>query len=176
MDRTKLDIDIPEALVADFAADPLSPYDKVLMRSGDESWPLHGELNSFLDNIPYSAVEAAYLDNVFVGIYGRNERLARIWLTQNLLIDEASRRRLMQLGKPDGSDTALPYSTEALMGIQVDDEQMVQLSDLEYNGSGLTRNGFSFVTCLINQNFNSTYWLQQAFYEQNVSNHTSAFG
>jgi hypothetical protein len=173
MNLQSLEIAVPEELLADFASDPLSPWDGVLHRSNDTSWPLHGALSSFLRGLPQSAVDSSYSDKVFLSLYGRSEELARIWFTQQLLIDEVSRRRLTHIAGSHERAAMLPYSTAALDEIRIDDEQMVKLSDLEYTGTSLNRNTHSFVTCLINQSFNSTFWLQEAFYKQRVSNDVS---
>jgi hypothetical protein len=87
-------IAIPEELVADFAADPLSQDDKVLLRSDDSAWPLYNLLRNFIEALPERAINWAYSDKVFLDIYGRDEQLARIWFTQHLLTEEVSRRRL----------------------------------------------------------------------------------
>ena len=172
MNLFALSLTIPEELVADFASDPLSPYDKVLLRLDDPAWPLCNALRNFIDALPEPAIKWAYSDEVFLGIYGRNERLARIWFTQHLMIEEVSRRRLGLLVQVGNQTVPLPYSTEALSTIEVDNEEMVRLSDFTYNGSSLEVHGFGFiVACLLNHNFNSTYWLQAAFYEQGVADH-----
>jgi hypothetical protein len=44
-------MDIPLVLVADFASDPLSQYEKVLKKLDDSSWPLHSELAGFLRSL-----------------------------------------------------------------------------------------------------------------------------
>jgi hypothetical protein len=41
-------MDIPQILVADFASDPLSQYEKVLKKINDSSWPLHSELTGLV--------------------------------------------------------------------------------------------------------------------------------
>jgi len=171
MNPLNLNLVVPEALIADFASDPLSQYNKLLLCSDDNSWPLHKELNRFLNDLPESAIEMAYSDENFLALYGRDERMARIRFTEELMCDEVSRRRLRRLAQPDAG--TLPYSHPALGSTSVDDEDMVRLSEFNYNGSCLTINGFSFVTCLTNRNFNSTYWLQEACYKQRVANHIS---
>ncbi|MHB8541952.1 MAG: hypothetical protein ACYDCD_13590 [Candidatus Acidiferrales bacterium] len=171
MNQPKLHLAVPDALVADFASDPLSPYEKVLHKSDDKAWPLYEELKCFLQALPAEAIEIAYSDATFVSLYGMNDRLARIWFTQNLLIEEVARRRLKYLVRSDENSGLLPYSTPALSGLSIDDEQLIRLSDFEHNGSTVAINGFSFVVCSTNRCANSTHWLLQSFYIQGVSAH-----
>lgn len=171
IDTLVLDLRIPEDLFSDFASDPLSQADEFFFRENNSAWPLSGNLRSFLDGLPKEAVEAAFSDENFVGLYGQDERLARIWFAQELFTAEVCKRRLDELAKSNSADIPLPYTTEALSGLQLDEEEMVRLSDFSFDGSSLSRNGFSFVTCLVNRNFNSTYWLQAAFYEKAVADH-----
>lgn len=169
MNSLELDLAIPEELIADFASDPLSPWDKVLFRADDPGWPLQRVLRAFIDALPRSAIDWAYADENFVGLYGLNEKLARVWAAQSLLIDEIARRRLLQLTNPANGSIPLAYSSPALSTTEIDDEGMVRLSEFAYDGSSLARRGYSFVPCLLNHNFNSTYWLQAAFYQQKVA-------
>jgi hypothetical protein len=171
MNPLNLNLVVPEALIADFASDPLSQYNKLLLCSDDTSWPLHKKLNRFLNDLPEPAIEMAYSDENFLALYGRDERMARIRFTEELMCDEVSRRRLRQLVQLDAG--TLPYAHPALGSTAVDDENMVRLSEFNYSGSCLTINGFSFVTCLTNRNFNSTYGLQEACYKQRVADHIS---
>lgn len=171
MNSLELGIKVPNELVTDFASDPLSQYDKVLQRSEDTSWPLHPLLKKLVDDLPEEAISMAFADENFIGIYGRNEKLARTWFVQRLLNDEVSRLRLNGLSIERTNRAPLPYTFYALDGIDVDDDWMVQLREFSYDGSSLTVNGFSFTTFLVNQNFNSTYWLQQAFFNTGVSDH-----
>ena len=166
-----LGLAIPDDLVADFGSDPLSQNEKILMCADDDSWPLVGTLRRFLEELPQAAVDLSFADETFIGIYGRSDRLARIWFAQQLLTDEVSRRRLLCLSEPPQQATGLPYIRTHSLDFDIDSECMVRFSDFEYNGSTLTIKGFSFVTCLVNQNFNSTYWLQQAFHQESLSDH-----
>jgi hypothetical protein len=86
-------MNVTEALVADFASDPI-PYDKVLKIFNDPASPWHSELSQFLASLPPEVIEEAYADSTFVEMYGKNENYARAWFTERLLIDEAARRRL----------------------------------------------------------------------------------
>lgn len=170
---TDIRIDAPEVLIKDFASDPESPYEKVLKKLNDPSWPLYPQLCEFLESLPAEAVEAAYADNTFVFIYGKNERLARAWFTQHLLLEQASSARLKKLSEPLPNADAQPYSEASLRGIPVDDECLVRLADFEDTGSTVARNGFSFIVCPTNAAPNSTYWLLRSLYEQGVASHVS---
>ena len=88
MQFTGLRAKLPKALICDFASDPLAPFDKLLHKSNDPSWPLHSELEGFLESLPPEAIEEAYADTTFVGLYGKSERLARVWITERFLIEE----------------------------------------------------------------------------------------
>jgi hypothetical protein len=171
--QLELKMDIPEALVADFASDPLSPYCKVLKISNDPDSPLNSELSQFLASLPPEVVEAAYVDSMFVALHGKNENLARVWFTERLLIEEAARRRLRSLAEVTPPAKAMPYSADCLRDVSVDNELMVRLADFEYNCSTLAANGFSFTVCPTNTAPNSTYWLLQSFYQQGIAEHMS---
>jgi len=164
------DIVIPEELIADFASDPLSQYGRSLERWGDASCPLYGELRELLGALPEAAVKWAYSDGS-LGINGRSDELARTWYAEKLLTYEASLRRLTCLANPGPKQASLPYSNSLLNGLEIDDEYLVRGANLRYNGASFEVNGHSYVTCLVNQNFNSTYWLQQAFFETGIAEH-----
>ena len=170
---TGLSTEIPEDLIHDFASDPLSVYDKVLEKSNDHTWPLYPELSQFLAGLPPEAIAASYADNTFLALYGRDERLARIWFTERLLIEEVARRRLKSLAELPGPGRGMPYSADCLRDVRVDGEGMVRLAEFKYNGSTLGTNGFSFTVCPTNEAPNSTYWLLQSFYKEDVSDHVS---
>jgi hypothetical protein len=164
-----LNLATPEDLIADFASAPDSQFNRIAICSADKSWPLYEELSRFLNSLPRVALELTYSDATFLGLHGRDERKARIWFADRLFTDEVSRRRLSQLA----NSGTLPYPHPALGNVPIDAEGMVKLSEFDYDGSRLSINGFSFVTCLINKNFNSTHWLQQCWFDQGISDHVS---
>jgi hypothetical protein len=118
--------DLPEALVRDFVSDPLAPFDKLLKKSGDPAWTLYADLEGFLARLPPEAVEEAYADTTFVFLYGKSDRLARVWMAERLLIAESARRRLESLTEPPSPET-MPYAADCLRTIKVDGEGMVRL-------------------------------------------------
>src|SRR5450631_1786856 len=122
-------IEVPQSLVTDFASDPLSQYEKVLKKINDSSWPLHSELAGFLRSLDSETIQSAYADSAFVGLYGKNEQLARAWIAQRLLDDQVGRTRLETLSQTSLSAEMLPYSADCLRGVKVDDEAMVRLAD-----------------------------------------------
>jgi hypothetical protein len=67
----------------------------------------------FLESLPAEAVEAARADKIFADIYGTDERLARAWFAQRLLMQKASEARLRSVCT-DGA--AMPYAAECLRG------------------------------------------------------------
>jgi hypothetical protein len=166
-------MDIPLVLVADFASDPLSQYEKVLKKLDDSSWPLHSELAGFLRSLDTETIQSAYADSTFVGLYGENEQLARAWIAQRLLDEQVGRSRMKTLSQTSLSADILPYSADCLRGVKVDAEAMVRLTDFEYNNSTLDANGFSFTVCPTTLAANSSYWLLRSFYEQDLANHIS---
>jgi hypothetical protein len=172
MNRIGLTTDIPEAIVNDYAADPLQ-HDKVLRNSNDPSWPLHSELTRFLASLGPEVLEAMYADKILMALYGKNEKLARIWYAERLFSEQASRKRLERLTDLRSSVETVPYSAACLRGVRVDDEYLVPLTDFSYNNSTLNANGFSFTVCPTNVEANSTYWLLRSFYEQKVADHVS---
>lgn len=173
MSVDELTIELPEALILDFASDPLAPFNELPLKAGDSSWHLHSELAKCLAGIPAEALESAYSDSSFSGLYGKNERLARIWIAERALIKEAARRRLDILAGTSPI-RAMPYAAECLRDVNVSDEGMVRLADFAYNNANLSRNGNSFIVASTTESPNSTYWLLQSFYEQRIADHVSA--
>jgi hypothetical protein len=169
MTLTGLSVEIPEALIHDFASDPLAPFDKLLKKCSEQSWPLHSELSEFLKSLQPQAIEKAYEDATFVGLYGKSDHLARVWIAERLLIEESARRLLESLTESPASDKMMPYTAECLRDIKVDGESMVRLSDFVYNNSTLATCGYSFTVCSTTESPNSTYWLPRSFYEQGVA-------
>jgi hypothetical protein len=161
-----------QTLVDDFASDPIQ-CDKVLMKSNDPSWPLHSELCRLLESLGPEALEATYADSTFAGLYGKDERLARIWYAERLLIEQAARKRLQSLADFQPNAGALPHSADCFPGPRADDECLVPLTNFTYNNSTLNANGFSFTVCPTNAAANSTYWLLRSFYEQGIADHVS---
>lgn len=162
---------LPEALVQDFASDPLAPFDKLLKKSGDSSWPLYAELEELLGSLPPDAIEATYADTTFIALYGKSDRLARVWMAERLLIEESARRRLESITALPSRENIMPYAADCLRTIEVDGEGMVRLADFSYNNATLERNQFSFTVCSTTDCPNSTYWLLRSFYEEGVADH-----
>ncbi len=168
-----LNVKLPEGLVRDFASDPLAPCDKLLTKAGDATWPLYPELSECLASVPPEAIDAAFADRSFVGLYGKVDRLARIWVVERSLVDETARRRLEILAGPLPGANAMPYAADCLRDAKVDAEGLVQLAGFDYNKSTLLANQFSFSVCSTTDSANSTYWLLRSFYEQGVADHVS---
>jgi hypothetical protein len=122
-----LKVKLPEDLVRDFASDPLAPFDRLLKKASDSAWLLYTELSECLGSVPPEAIEAVYEDRTFVGLYGKTERLARIWIAEHLLIEEAARRRLDILAAPSSPVNAMPYAADCLHAVRIDSEGMVQI-------------------------------------------------
>ena len=172
MQFSELRAALPEALVRDFASDPLAPFDKLLKKSGDAAWSLFAQMEQLLGRLPPEAIDQAFVDASFVALYGKNDRLARVWIAERLLIEESARRRLECLCSPVSHETA-PYSLDCLQDIQVDDEGMVRLVNFAYNQATLARDRFSFTLCSTTDCPNSTYWLLRSFWEAGVADHVS---
>lgn len=172
MQITELKIELPEALVRDFASDPLAPFDNLLRKSNDSAWPLYPEITRCLASLPAEAIQAAYADRTFLGLYGQNERLARIWMAERFLIEEVARRRLEVLAAPF-TMSAMPYAADCLRDVKVDDEGMVHLADFTYNTATLGKNGYCFIVSSTTESPNSTYWLLRSFYELGLANDIS---
>lgn len=172
MDSAGIKTEVAQSLVSDFASDPVQ-CDKVLMKSDDPSWPLHSELCRLLESLRPEALEAIYADSTFARLYGKDEKLARVWYAERLLIEQAARKRLESLADSQSNAGTLPYSADCLRGLKVDDECLVSLTNFTYNNSTLNTNGFSFTVCPTNAAANSTYWLLRSFYEQGVADYVS---
>ena len=162
---------IPEALVQDFASDPLAPFDKVLKKAGDPTWPLYTELNGYLASLPTEAVDAAFENKTFVALYGKNDRVARFWMTERFLVQESARRRLDVLTGPASTGIVAPYDAACLQATSIDEDGMVRVADFSYNNATLGKDGFSFTVFSTTDCPNSTYWLLRSFYEESVADH-----
>ena len=173
MRYTALNVELPEGLVDDFASDPLAPYDKLLTKATDSTWPLYPELSDCLASVPPEAIDAAFADQTFVGLYGKTDRLARIWVVERSLVEEAARRRLQILAQPLSAANAMPYAADCLRDAKVDAEGMVGLACFNYNKSTLTANQFSFSVCSTTDCPNSTYWLLRSFYDEGIADQVS---
>ena len=173
MTVSEFKVELPENLVLDFSSDPLAPFDKILRKANDSDWYLHPELSRCLASLPAEDIEAAYADNTFAFLYGKNERLARIWVIEHLLVEEAARRRINVIAAPSPAAASLPYTSDCLRHTKVDGEGMVRLADFQYNNASLATNGFSFTVCSTTESPNSTYWLLRSFYDQGVADHVS---
>lgn len=172
MQKFGMTTDVPETLLSDFVSDPMQ-CDKVLIKSNDRSWPLYSDLSRLLESLGPEALETAYADSTFAGLYGRNEKLARVWCAERLVFEQAARKRLESLADPRRNSDTLPYSAASLRGLKVDNECLVPLTNFTYNNSTLNANGFSYAVCPTTAAANSTYWLLRSFYEQGVSDHVS---
>jgi hypothetical protein len=168
-----LNVELPERLVHDFASDPLAPFDKLLTKAHDSSWPLYPELSDCLARVPPEGIRAAFTDRTFVALYGKAERLARIWVVERCLIEESARRRLQILSKALPGANSMPYAADCLRGARIDAEGLVQLAGFNYNESTLLANQFSFNICSTTESPNSSYWLLRAFYEQGIADHVN---
>ena len=169
----EIGIEVPESLIVDFASDPESPYEKALKKLNDPGWPLYGALCEFVDRLPAEAVKAARDDKIFRSIYGTDERLARAWFAQWLLMQKASETRLRSISNDGTNGPVMPYSAECLRGVGVDSEGMVKLGNFEATGGAPARNGFNFTICPTTMAPNSTFWLLRSFYDQGIADHVS---
>jgi len=163
--------EVPDALILDFASDPQSPYEKVLKKLNDPTWPLRRQLSQFVDGLPMEAVDAALADKTFAFLYGKDERLARAWFAQWLLLERASCARLRSISEAQPDGGAMPYAADSLNGVAVDEEGMVRLAEFEEGGGTIAKNGFSFTICPTTSAPNSTFWLLRSFYEQGIAGH-----
>jgi hypothetical protein len=170
---SELRVELPEKLVLDFASDPLAPFDKLLKKASDSAWPLYPDLSRCLASLHTNDIEIAYADNTFIGLYGKNERLARIWIVDRLLVEEAARRRLTILAAPAPAAETPPYTAESLRRMKVDGEGMVRIADFGFNDATLSTDEFSFTVCSTTECPNSTYWLLRSFYNQGIADHVS---
>jgi hypothetical protein len=166
-------IEVPKSLVVDFASDPESPYEKALKKLNDPGWPLHGALCEFVERLPAEAVKAARGDKFFNSIYGTDERLARAWFAQWLLMQKASEARLKSISSDGAHSDGMPYAAECLRGIGVDSEGMVKLANFVAIGGALARNGFNFTICPTTMSPNSTFWLLRSFADVGIADHVS---
>lgn len=173
MKFSELKVELPENLVLDFASDPVAPFDKLLKKASDSAWSLYPDLSRCLASLRTEHIEAAYADNTFIGLYGKNERLARIWVVERLLVEESARRRLNLIAAPSPATASLPYTAECLRHTKVDGEGMVRLADFAFNDATLSANGFSFTVCSTTESPNSTYWLLRSLYNQGIADRVS---
>jgi hypothetical protein len=163
---------IPVDVFEFFASDPTGPYSNLRRVAYDSSSKIHSSLDSFLEEIPADIVEQTQRDSQFQWFWGsalNADREARIWIAERFVSQEISRRRIELLREEYAEDRPQPYSIEALNDVRVDDEHMVSLSEFEFDGSRLLRNRYAFTILSTTGSPNSTYWLLNLLYQQNLA-------
>ncbi|MDR3703980.1 MAG: hypothetical protein P4L56_30305 [Candidatus Sulfopaludibacter sp.] len=93
-------------------------------------------------SLPTEAVDAAFEDKTFVALYGKNDRLARIWMTERFTVEESARRRLDVLTGPASTGIVAPYDAACLQTTSIDEDGMVRVADFSYNNATLGKDGF----------------------------------
>lgn len=167
---------IPDDVFEFFASDPDGPHTSLRRVADDPRSKVHSSLNCFLEEIPPGAVELTRKDPQFLWFWDKAaniDREARIWIAERLFTREISHSRIQLLTKESAAPRPRPYSTPALADLDVDHEHLVRLSDFEFDGSRLLRNGYAFTILCTTQSPNSTYWLLNVLYNERLENSTS---
>ncbi len=100
------------------------------------------------------------------GKYG-NDLLcaAKEWCLILDLEKEIPKYRVNELSNQNRKNRPKPYDHEALLDLPITEEYLVPLSSFKICDSGLSRNGYSFTLCVINESPNSSYWILKVLAE-----------
>jgi hypothetical protein len=166
---------IPHEILAFFEADPIGPILSVARHVTDPTSPIHAELNTFLSAIPKANVLKTCDDarfRFFAEGTSDRDRAARIWIAERLLADEIPRRKLRTLHQEVSLLRPRPYNLPALTDLEVDEDHLVALSEFEFDGARLLRDGYAFLIVTTTDSPNSTYWLLRAIYSEGLADRT----
>jgi len=167
-----LNLAIPENVFDFFAADPFGPMLTLSRAADDADSLIHSQLNLFLETIPSEAVSMACKDSQFLWFCNKAasvDREARIWIAERLILREVSRRRIQLLREGCEGRRPRPYGIPALADLNIDEEHLVPLSEFQFDGSRLLRNGHAFTVLSTTSSPNSTYWLLDMIYKERLS-------
>ena len=160
---------IPKAVFDYFAADPTGPLWKVGSVADDPSSAIYSEVEELLSRIDLGEVAQTRDGAEFQHLARNNknpDREARIWIAERLLFRSIASRRIDALR--DNARRPSPYDQPALVDLAPDEEGLVPLREFEFDGSRLLRNGHAFLVLSTTPLPNSTYWLLQSCYSQNL--------
>ena len=166
---------IPKEIFDFFASNPLGPALSVPREAANKTSPIYHQLNDFLLKMPAGDVARLCEDPSFRSLHeGRSdiERQARIWIAQGRLGDEIARQRLEVLRADTTKRRPNPYQIEALRDVDVDADHLVTLSEFDFDGYRLLRNGYAFLILATTPSPNSTYWLLRAISDEGLSEST----
>jgi hypothetical protein len=153
---------VPEDVFAFFASDPVGPMSSVLSTADNHGSGIFDSFDRFLKSIPDDMVGEARADGQFQWFWKAAadiDRMARIWIAERYLSFEIARRRLAVLRSDTQGQRLPPYNQPSTSDLEVDEEGMVRLSEFEFDGSRLIRNGYAFTVFCTTPSPNSTYWL-----------------
>jgi hypothetical protein len=159
-----------------FASDPRFAFGDLARAAEDENSPIYARLGGVLKEVPTEDVGAVREDRQFQFFTRRDvdvELAARCWYVERLLFSEIPRRKLEVLVAERDAARPRPYNVPALADLRVDDEQLVPLSEFEFDGSRLLRNGHAFTILTTTPSPNSTYWLARALESAGIADRTS---
>ena len=172
----EIGIPVPDDIFRHFASDPIGPMLTVSRVVQDPTCSINSALNSFLDNIPSEAIATTYDDLSFSSFWNGDahlERRARIWIAERVIAKEISRRRIQLFQNQTQSDRPDPYRLPALADLEVDDEQLVKLSEFKFDGSRLLRNGHAFTPFCTTSAPNSMYWFLDILFSEGLAERCS---
>jgi hypothetical protein len=158
------------------ASDPGFDFGDLARAAEDDKSPIYARLGVVLKEVPPEDVGAVREDRQFQSFTRRDtdaDWAARCWYVERLLSLEIPRRKLEVLVAEKDAARPRPYNVPALADLRVDDEQLVPLSEFEFDGSRLLRNGHAFTILTTTPSPNSTYWLARALESEGIAGRTS---
>lgn len=173
--RTDMALVVPDEVFDFFASNPAAPVLTVAREVSDLVSPIRAQLEAFLSAFDSSDVAAARSDPQCQFVADRTvgaDRAARAWLAERTLTFEIPRRRLQALRDDALVARPRPYGLPALEDLEIADDHLVSLSNFEFDGARLIRNGFAFLVLATTGSPNSTHWLLSAIYNHGLANRT----
>ena len=155
-----------KAIVDFFLADPLGLDVSVRRSAVDRQSPIRDQLRDFV----------AAIDDDDVALVRQDSRLPfdlyddpRALVAERLIGERVLLRRLVTLVEDSGRSRPRPYDDPALADLELDEHQMVALSQFEFDNARLLRNGLACLPLSTNGAPNSTWWLLSALYDKRLA-------
>jgi hypothetical protein len=171
-----MNLPVPTEVFEYFARDPLGPMRNVSRAIREAPEAVVWRLNLLLDAIPKDEVLEVQRDAIFRHVGGRTpdaDHAARIWIAERCLSEEISRRKLMIIRNEVQSPRPAPYDLPAIADVPVDADHLVPLSEFQYDGSRLLRNGYAFRALTTTSAPHSSYWLLATLFSENLASRAS---
>ena len=166
-------MNIPDAVLHRFSADPLGPLYTLEKEAGNPDSPVYTEIDQFLASINAADVAKTLCDPDFRHLNSVTDRSARIWIAWQALARAIAAYKLDVLRRDAkcSSDRPRPYNHPALNDLELDKEHLLPLRHFDFDGTRLLRNGHAFLILSTTDAPNSTHWLIQACHSSDLREH-----